>query len=143
MSIHRITQGDKSTAGIDSSGEIVSITGYTYSRNMQKDSNGHYVISEPETIDPENKDCFSKKIDIKRPDTETLTYRYYVKSGLDGSLFDPWGMFSEGTQASYAKRQGKSSWTFKKVSKECFDFYNNFLKSRNAAWLKNAERENE
>jgi hypothetical protein len=142
MSIEKITKNEGGAMGVDSSGEAISVTGYTYTRNIKKDKNGHYSLSETEAIEPEHKDCFSKKIETQRPGGE-LAYRYYVKSGIDGSLFDPWGMFSEGTQMSYAKRQGKSSWTFKQVNQQCFEFYNNFLQSRNGAWLKNAERENE
>ena len=142
MSIEKITKESVDSVGVDSSGEIVCVTGYTYTKNIKKDESGHYTLDGAETISPEHGNCFSKQVKIKRPDGK-FSYRYYIKSGIDGSLFDPWGMFSEGTQSSYAKRQGKGSWSFKSVNKKCFEFYNNFLESRNAAWLKNAERENE
>ena len=143
MAVEKIIKEKRDSVGVDSSGEILSVTGYTYNRSIQKDGNGHYTLKgDAETIEPEDSNCFAKKVQIKRPDGK-LSYRYYIKSGIDGSLFDPWGMFSEGTQKSYAKGQGKGSWSFKTVNQKCFEFYSNFLKSRNGAWFKNAERENE
>jgi hypothetical protein len=66
--------------------------------------------------------------------------RYYVKRGKDGILFNPIGMYSEGTE--YKKmRQGKAMWELKKTSKRVFEFYIQFLKTKNIAWLNNAERE--
>lgn len=126
--------------GVDSAGEIKDTIGYTSSKSPDKDELGHYVFRELNTIDVENKYCYAKKIIIKK-ENGGERYKYFVKFGIDGAMFDPWGMFSEGTQDRYAKRYGKSQWSFREVNEKCFSFYNKFLQSRNKAWLTNAERE--
>lgn len=67
--------------------------------------------------------------------------RYYVKRGKHGHLFNPIGMYSEGTQHKQLRHAGKPLWELKKTSKKIFDYYINFLKTKNPAWLNNAERE--
>ena len=116
-----------------------SVTGYTYSEMQSKNEKGKYDFGSPETIDPDDSDCFSKKIEYSHEGSSKT--RYYVKVGTDGFIFNPWGMFSEGTQARYAKNKGRSEWKFQQVNEKCFEFYNRFLQSRNSAWLTNAERE--
>ena len=141
MSKHYTTiKNNSSPAGTNSSGELASVKGYTYSKSPNKDENGHYVYSNPEEISPESKDCFAKEMFYDRPSGAGKT-KYYVKTSSNGFLFNPWGMLSEGTQAKYDRGKGKSFWEFKEVPKKCFDFYTKFLQSRNKAWLSSAERE--
>ena len=136
----RIRESDDSIESEDSSGTIEEIIGYTLKDTPSRDDRGHYIFSEPKKIDPENKNCYAKEILIKTS-SGTIRNKYYVKVGLDGFIFDPWGVFSEGTQGNYAKGQGKSEWSFKQVNYECFQSYSKFLQSRNKAWLTTAERE--
>ena len=49
-------------------------------------------------------------------------------------------MYSEGKNTQFLSRSGKNEYEFKKVSKEIFDMYLNFLSTKNLAWLNNAER---
>jgi len=67
--------------------------------------------------------------------------KYYVKRGKYGKLFNPIGMYSEGTQRKQHRHAGKPAWEFKQCSKKVFTHYTHFLRTRNAAWLNNAERE--
>ena len=131
---------DGNQIGVDASGKVLEVVGYTYTKSPSKSKQGHYVLSGPSEINPEDANCFSKKEEILNANGSTRQ-RYFVKVGTDGSIFNPWGLFSEGTQSNYAKRMGKSRWNFKEVNKRCFELYNNFLESRNQAWLANAERE--
>ena len=119
------------TNGPDSSGEIISVKGYTHSANKQ---DGLQEVNE------DSDKCFCKVAEIKITEEKTKN-KYYVKIGPSGELFDPWGMFSEGTQSKFLRYQGKPKWVFKEVGKKCFEFYSNFLKYRNNSWLKNAQRE--
>jgi hypothetical protein len=66
---------------------------------------------------------------------------YYVKRGKYGKLYDPIGMYSEGKQKSQMRHAGKPEWVLKPTSKKVFDLYRNYLKTKNSAWLNNAERE--
>ena len=67
--------------------------------------------------------------------------KMYVKRGRHGHLFNPIGLYSEGTEYKQKRHAGKPEWELKPVNKKAFDFYINFLKTKNVAWLRNAERE--
>lgn len=130
----------KNNDGLTDRGEIKESVGYTISDKPSRNKNGHYDFSTAKTIEESDKNCFAKKVSIKTSKKE-IKNKYYVKSNLQGFLFDPWGLFSEGTQGDYARGYGKSAWSFKEVPEKCFDFYVKFLQSKNQAWFKNAERE--
>ena len=66
--------------------------------------------------------------------------KFYVKTGRHGKFFDPAGLYSEGTEYKQKRHAGKPEWELKNVSQKAFDFYINFLKTKNTAWLRNAER---
>lgn len=66
---------------------------------------------------------------------------YYVKRGKHGHLFNPIGMYSEGTNRKQMRHAGKPEWSFVITSEKIFGYYINFLKTKNIAWLRNAERE--
>lgn len=66
---------------------------------------------------------------------------YWVKVGSHGRIFNPIGMYSEGKQNKFTSRSGKNEYEFRKVNKRVFDMYVNFLRTKNLAWLNNAERE--
>ncbi len=121
-------------------GDIEETVGYTVSPTPSKNADGHYDFSNAQTISETDKNCFAKKVSIKKSKDETK-HKYYAKVGIEGFMFNPWGPFSEGTQGDYAKGHGKSAWSFKEVTEKCFNFYIKFLQSKNQAWLKNAERE--
>jgi hypothetical protein len=67
--------------------------------------------------------------------------RYYIKVGLYGKVYNPIGLYSEGTSNKFLARAGKKAWEFKEVNSKIFDMYVRFLKTKNLAWLNNAERE--
>jgi hypothetical protein len=67
--------------------------------------------------------------------------QYYLKVGLYGKIFNPMGLYSEGRQNKFLSKIGKNEYNFTKVNQKVFDMYLNFLKSKNIAWLNNAERE--
>lgn len=67
--------------------------------------------------------------------------KYYIKTGLYGKVYDPIGLFSEGTGAKFLARAGKKAWEFKQVNEKAFNMYLSFLRTKNKAWLTNTERE--
>ena len=69
--------------------------------------------------------------------------RHYLKLGSHGKIYNPIGMYSEGTSNKFLSKIGKKAWEFKSVSPSVFSFYIKFLKTKNIAWLRNAEREME
>ena len=50
-------------------------------------------------------------------------------------------MFDEGQHNKILAKVGKNQFNFKRVNKKVFDLYTTFLRTRNLAWLNNANRE--
>jgi len=67
--------------------------------------------------------------------------KWFVKRGRYGHLYNPIGLYAEGTKKRQLRHAGKSAWEFKAATKKCFHYYIKFLQTKNPAWLKNAERE--
>lgn len=65
--------------------------------------------------------------------------RYLVKISEHGRLFNPYGLYSEGMETK--KRVGRPTWKFRSTTKECFNNYITFLRTKNEIFLKHAERE--
>jgi hypothetical protein len=79
-------------------------------------------------------DAFAKKVSGKKQ-------RFFVKKNSLGKFLNPMGMYSENRHNKVLKHAGREEWEFKEVSPRVFSLYLSFLKSRNKAWLINAERE--
>ena len=106
----------------DSSGSIESIVGYTAGQE----------------IDVNNSKCYAKKIIIQ---SESGTReKFYVKYDDKGFMYDPWGLYTEGVEERRLYGD-KPAWVFRKTTKKSFYYYLDYLKTRNKAWLRNAERE--
>lgn len=67
--------------------------------------------------------------------------QYFAKINAYGKLFNPMGMFSEGKSNKFLSRIGRNEYNFKRVTLRTFELYTSFLKSRNVAWINQAERE--
>lgn len=67
--------------------------------------------------------------------------KYFIKTGLYGKVYNPIGMYSEGKHNKFLTKVGKKEYDYKQVNKKVFDLYINFLRTKNLAWLNNAERE--
>lgn len=67
--------------------------------------------------------------------------QYYIKVGLYGKIYNPIGLYSEGKSNKFLSKVGKSEYSFTRVNQKVFDMYINFLRTKNIAWLNNAERE--
>lgn len=67
--------------------------------------------------------------------------RFFVKQGSYGKLFNPLGLFSEGQESKVSRHTGRLEWELKEVKKKVFDFYVNFLRTKNLSYIHNAERE--
>lgn len=92
------------------------------------DTNGFPVIA-----DKEKSLAYTKDIN-----GET---QYFLKVGLYGKVYNPMGLYSEGKSNKFMAKIGKNEYNFTRVNRKVFDMYLNFLKSKNIAWLNNAERE--
>jgi len=79
----------------------------------------------------EGKKTFAKRVDGK----------CLVKIGIDGRAYNPIGLFSEGHANKTLAKIGKGQYNFKRVNSKVFDLYTSFLRTKNIAWLNNANRE--
>ena len=77
-----------------------------------------------------------KKTYAKRVDGKCL-----VKIGIDGRAYNPLGLYSEGHANKTLAKVGKGQYNFKRVNQKVFDLYVSFLRTKNIAWLNNANRE--
>ena len=104
-----------------------------------------FTVGKEKNVDPESNDCYAKRVDfsIRQNDSSASTKKsnYYLKFGVNGFIYDPWGIYSEGTQHKEARHAGKMAWSFRKVNKKCFNMYLTYLESKNKSFLNNAERE--
>ena len=90
----------------------------------------------PQVEDEEHKDVLAKIVIINAG-----TPSYMIKRDAHGRFFNPMGI-DEGRHNKFIHRAGKDKYEFKSVSSKTFRFYIDFLKTKNLAHLRNAEREN-
>lgn len=67
--------------------------------------------------------------------------RFFVKRGDNGRLLNPIGISDEWTHNKFRHQTGKKAWNFMEVNERVFQFYIQFLKTKNTAYHINAERE--
>jgi hypothetical protein len=85
-------------------------------------------------VDAENRpEAYAKRVRAGR------SHKYFVKKGGDGKFYNPLGLYEETRYAT--KRVGLDIYKFKEVPFKAFVLYLKFLKTKNRAWLQNAERE--
>lgn len=87
------------------------------------------------TIDKDGDSTYAKSINGANG------VRYFVKVGTYGKIFNPIGLYSEGMDNKFLSRIGKKAWDYKEVNSKVFNMYLSFLKTKNVAWLNNAQRE--
>ena len=92
------------------------------------DDNGN-----PTTDNLENALAYNKKTNKEES--------FYLKVGAYNRIFNPIGLFSEGKSNKFDSKTGKKEYDFTRVNKRVFDWYINFLRTKNLSWLNNAERE--
>ena len=119
--------------------ELPLVHVYTFSGEQDFfDDDGFPMIDLGEDFDDDffqEEDAYAIKISKGRK------INYYVKRGKYGKLFNPIGMYSEGRKGQQMRHAGRPEWRFEPTNEKIFNYYINFLKTKNSAWLNNAERE--
>lgn len=111
--------------------------------NVDKSTELYTIIGKHQFLDKnknprtntETNDTCAKKI------SSGSSVKFFIKTGIYGKIYDPIGLYSEGTSAKFLARAGKKAWDYKQVNNKVFDMYLSFLRTKNKAWLTNAERE--
>lgn len=71
------------------------------------------------------------------------SYRYSIKTSSSGKFYNPLSIYDSENNKNFIERICRSSDKFRNVNSKAFDLYLNFLRTKNVAWLNNAEREAE
>lgn len=71
------------------------------------------------------------------------TIKYTLKLSNSGKLYNPVSMYGKEQETTFLNRVCRSNNKFIEVNQKVFDWYIQFLKTKNTAWLNNAERERE
>jgi hypothetical protein len=111
--------------------------------NLSEDTHVYYTIfGKHKLIDNEGNPILNKETaDVFAKKIIGNTTKYFIKIGLYGRIYNPIGAYSEGRHTKFLTKTGKKEYDFKQVPQKVFDMYINFLRSKNIAWLNNAERE--
>lgn len=69
--------------------------------------------------------------------------KYLIKTGIDKKLYNPLSPIDKESNRAFLDRVSRSNDRFRSVSQKTFNWYIQFLRTKNTAWLHNAEREAE
>jgi hypothetical protein len=114
--------------------------------NSSIDSKFYTIIGDEDYLDddmnPRLKQDNNKAIAKALKKSDNLSYRYFIKIGAYGKIYNPISIYDpDSKQPKFMTRVRKSEWEFQEVSPKVFDYYINFLRTKNIAWFNNAERE--
>jgi len=91
--------------------------------------------SNAEFIDAENPKCYAKSVCHNQRET------FYVRMH-SSHLYNPWDQYSfPGDSTARGLDASMKKWEFRKVPKVSFDYYLQFLRSKNENYLRRAEAE--
>lgn len=123
---------------------------YIYQNQKDKNqiSNEYYTLMGLEDYIDDNNNPRLEKVDnenvfAKKTIRDNSSVRYSIRLSKDGKIFNPVSMYGKENNSTFLDRICRASGKFKDVSYKTFDMYINFLKTKNIAWLHNAEREAE
>jgi hypothetical protein len=94
---------------------------------------GLYLINSTDS-----KNIFAKKITRKNGTT-----KFTIRTSQDGKLYNPISIYGKEEQKTFLDRVCRSNNKFVEVNLKTFNLYTQFLKTKNLAYLNNAERERE
>lgn len=69
------------------------------------------------------------------------TYKHMIRTSADGKLYNPMSIYGQEKTNDFLDRICKSNDKFKTVNEKAFNWYVQFLSTKNLGWFHNAERE--
>jgi hypothetical protein len=78
-----------------------------------------------------------KKITIN----STKVIRYFIRLDQRGKIYNPLSVYEDNQQNKFVNKVCKEGNKFKDVNGKVFGLYLTYLRTKNLAWLNNAERE--
>jgi hypothetical protein len=94
------------------------------------------INNNPRVTSPEDNKILAKK--VTREDNST---KYSIKIDSNGKIYNPVSMYVD--KESFLDKVCRGSEKFKEVNFKIFNMYIHFLRTKNLAWINNAEREKE
>jgi hypothetical protein len=94
------------------------------------------INNNPRVTSPEDNKILAKK--VTREDSST---KYSIKIDSNGKIYNPVSMYVD--KESFLDKVCRGSEKFKEVNFKIFNMYIHFLRTKNLAWINNAEREKE
>ena len=79
----------------------------------------------------------------KRTKRKNGTTKFTIRLSNNGKLYNPVSILGQEINHSFLNRVCRSNNKFAEVNQKVFNWYVKFLKTKNVAWLHNAEREKE
>jgi hypothetical protein len=96
------------------------------------------ISNNPRITDENDAKILAKKI-IR----EDKSVRFSVKLASNGKMYNPVSIYGQEKTSNFLDRICRNTNKFRDVNSKAFDLYVKFLKTKNTAWLNNAEREME
>lgn len=103
-----------------------------------------YTLSgqEDEIIDDRPiKSTESEEVYAKVLQKKDGTYKHMIRTSADGKLYNPMSIYGQEKTNDFLDRICKSNDKFKTVNEKAFNWYVQFLSTKNLSWFHNAERE--
>lgn len=120
---------------------------FTNNQTARNNTTDYYTISGEEDFFDEEQlprlTTDTEKTYAKKTTRDNGTVRYSVKLSLSNKLYDPTSQMGLDKTKSFLDSTVRNENRFKNVSPKVFEMYTTFLKTKNKAWLNNAQREDE
>lgn len=112
------------------------------------EDNEYYTLSGLEDFLDENhnpriQNLDDGKIMAKKIVRDDNSVRFSIKMNNNGKAYNPISLYGAEKSSGFLERVCKNNDKFRDISSKAFDLYVKFLKTKNVAWLHNAEREME
>jgi len=113
--------------------------------NIQSGNEFYCIRGEEDFIDSNNNPrCNSEnndKVLAKKIVRDDGIIKYTIKLDNNGKIFNPMSIYGATKISSFLDRVCRAQNKYKEVNLKAFNMYLSFLKTKNIAWLNNAERE--
>lgn len=121
---------------------------FEHKQKISNEENEFYTLAGLEDFvdtsnNPRITDENDTKVLAKKIIREDSSVRFSVKLASNGKMYNPVSIYGQEKTSNFLDRICRNTNKFRDVNAKAFDLYVKFLKTKNTAWLNNAEREME
>jgi hypothetical protein len=122
------------------------MTDHIINNKQISNSNAYYtIVGNHDYMDENNNPRCETEDSVnvlaKRIYRDNGTSRYSIKVDNNGKIYNPLSIYDDVKQTSFLDRVCRAQNKYRDVNYKAFEMYLQFLKTKNLAWLHNAERE--